>query len=813
MDDSEGRSQEGDQVMADSEGHSRDDDETDRSTYTVSQYSAPDNYSGAFPPWHSPHSSLDVSDIEESSDSMSAGGFVSTVRLDEADYNQRFSDNESDHIHDQGNTSVGSTRDDEIMNRPIHGNMEHSFGTSDHETVSQIIKISKRLEKNDLTCVYEMIANIDTVFIRDQLMCDAIRAMRDDYWDKNINTFVILSQIANKYKWEKTLLEIGEHKKKVKYVLDAIKHRNADTLNLLVLHGYAVNNEEEKEFSPLHLLFTDALNAPLDGSLYSYSRRRNKITHLYETLCSHPSNDPSKTSDGFKAFVTKKDFKGRTALHYLAQTSLTEIAFNIFENKKTLSANINWLDIYGCSPLFYAAKSWKLERFGTNEPLNHEDFQYAQKSMFAILFDRYIERDIIDDNNYERKHLFSINQEGLDKRTPLHQLAKFGNWQLLEYLERRYDLYDKNPYHSTGRTCADRLFFVNSDGFTLLDSAAVSCKKQFTRWVLKKSIPVDIDDSREEKERTQQARSSCINRQYCGSKNLMSIACEFGRPSRVTAYIKMLISLGGDPRLLDGESNNLMHAVSSSKGSPPTPLTDSTILCGRYQAIRDRYQADSWEVLDFINAKEPRSIFNSNEKGELPLHVAVRCCKSSTVASLLTIAIGSVRKSLDAYQLHDVITRHVNHKNRENQSPLDLLFLLMDDYKREFSRMQKQWLPIKLQRCVKIAEFLIASGAKVDKSMMSAITNLSLEYNHTPLLSNLIRIAVISTSRPIPYFLGSLNRIPLEIYQKISNESVFQELLDDIEKNKEGVESACSGVEDDEKSDNNADSVDDMLRL
>jgi hypothetical protein len=96
---------------------------------------------------------------------------------------------------------------------------------------------------------------------------------------------------------------------------------------------------------------------------------------------------------------------------------------------------------------------------------------------------------------------------------------------------------------------------------------------------------------------------------------------------------------------------------------------------------------------------------------------------------------------------------------------------------------------------------------------MSAITNLSLEYNHTPLLSNLIRIAVISTSRPIPYFLGRLNRIPLEIYQKISNESVFKELLDDIEKNKEGVESACSGVEDDEKSDNNADSVDDMLRL
>jgi hypothetical protein len=484
---------------------------------------------------------------------------------------------------------------------------------------------------------------------------------------------------------------------------------------------------------------------------------------IYLCLVTHESLRPSN-ADGFHALWTKRDKSGKTPLHYLAKTDLVDIAIEAFETCPDFPTSVNWLDDNKFSPLFYAARNFVTD-------INDEEIQ---KSMFIILL---------------RKFGFDVSQEGRHNYTPLHQLAKVGNWQMMDYLSRNGMLYG-SYYDQEGLT---EIRIHNSKGFTLLESSAEGCNKFFTRYMLVKWMRVDPDLPKDTRDQLFQKRSEFIDKGHFESKNLMFIACQFGRISRIEGYIRALMLMGGSIDPVDCKGNNLIHAFSKSKAR----ITDKDQF---WVDKRDPYGGDCWHLLKFIHHQSPHLIFARNIHGDLPLHMAVDHGKTSTVASLLLLAVNTIDKYPEEKSVRDsILFNYVNQKNTSNETPLFIAFSLMNGYTRPLTNGTK--LTRKLHEWVKIAELLIMVGAKVSNPMRAYVKKLQVEYNSSKQLEKLVRLVMIFTPHPVPCIWGRLANLPTELYEYITHQSILQEMVSSLQENRDGSESDAS--------DSSADNLDD----
>jgi len=176
-------------------------------------------------------------------------------------------------------------------------------------------------------------------------------------------------------------------------------------------------------------------------------------------------------------------------------------------------------------------------------------------------------------------------------------------------------------------------------------------------------------------------------------------------------------------------------------------------------------------------------IFRTNTAGESPLHVAVRCGVSSSVASFIKLAHAAFdRPMTPESRRFGNLTSYVNAKCHLGRTPLGcvmgliLLEMPQGNVSAHFN--------IAMQNYVAIAAMLIAAGATVDKDTFKIIADLSIRYRRIEQVDNLTLLVELSVETPSKYLYGNtMACVPAEVFKLVCIESKVEMLEKLIESN------------------------------
>ena len=492
-------------------------------------------------------------------------------------------------------------------------------------------------------------------------------------------------------------------KQNVKYVIDAITSEDTELLDKLIESSYAVNNKEQFESSPLHVLCT------------------NQDCNRYTTETCH------KLSKAGADFF-KKDKDGKLPLHIIAESADINLVEAIFACCGGVSRYNNthkiWLDDYGRSPLFYAARFDELTR----------------NKMFTLLYEKFS---------------FRSSQEDVQHFTPYHQLASVGDFATAFHLELPSTLI---------RT-------VNSQGISLTAAAAEQCKKYFTVALVSNVFRIDLDRADNIQEEVRTKRSAYLNHPNDSGQTLMFISCKYGPHTEIQKYIQLLILMGASATLRDENEDNLLHAVASSQ------VRDR--LCA--DKVRNATGQEMHHLLEYINDQHPGMVFAVNQQGKMPLHLASEHGMFSVVVSLITLAEDAFRSAptIESMLLEDILT-YVNKPDDDENTSLDITMLKCRGHMQ--AAYHSEELQTDLKNYVKIAGILLAAGAVVNRRTENITMELYRRYPSSKSVKTLFILLELSKEKPSVRMFGQFARMPKELFDKIgiqSKEPILRQLIND----------------------------------
>jgi ankyrin repeat protein len=285
--------------------------------------------------------------------------------------------------------------------------------------------------------------------------------------------------------------------KDTRFMREAAQNNDSNLMKDLKRKGYAVNISGE-EFSVLHEVVGRSTSGEdtLDLDI---------AFALIVVDCLHEMG----------ADWCKRDKYGQMPLHVMASEGNPAMIRKVIQYKDFWQNDKKRCkDNNGRSPLHYIAF------YGSNSEEDDEDvFEMIDIGMGFNIFAE-------DDFGY----------------TPLHTLAKHGDWVRLRNAQLRHEL--------KLQTIKGR-----SSNITLLEAAASGCQQRTTKFLLDEYNVPDNANLRGPQ------ITALLNSKNKRGESLLYIACREGRRKTMCSYVQFLLDLGASVETTDFEGNNLMHAV------------------------------------------------------------------------------------------------------------------------------------------------------------------------------------------------------------------------------------------------------------
>ncbi|KAJ1467809.1 ankyrin repeat-containing domain protein [Baffinella frigidus] len=539
-------------------------------------------------------------------------------------------------------------------------------------------------------------ADDGTVTTRDCDVCKLVHLlMQTGYVVADWSPAVVSADIYDAIEFEKELVsknattgvDMLSHRASVSWVIGAISGCHSERAKLLIERGYAVNNGARREDSPLHLV------------CYRATRDEGLLDVLVAL-------------DRRGADWSKRDTYGRFPIHCIAATGnigFAQFARSVWKKWWTREHDIDRSvrDKNGRTPLHYAVY------FNPGEM-----FHYMWTEMgFSILYEDY---------------LFD---------TPLHELAKMGAVDCLEYV-RTHGRVDLNAVR--GRL-----------GATLLCSAAQGCHKESTRYLL------DLHDATPANPGVyKQSVAELLNERHYNGESMLFIACKLGRQSRLWMYIRFLVKRGACIDTLDQSGRNPIHAIAMGDTERKAAIQLGRLDCNPGGGA-------CFDALSRLASLKPAMLFEKDRVGSTPLRTAVLDANEFVVSSLLRLAGRELELSSGTGAPAE-FERWVNAKDANGSSALSAAL----DYGNRVT-LGVHWGRILLAR-MRIAQMLIASGAEVTRQISDKVDEIqgwvpgSIDAER---VSKMAAIRVEGANRGY----GRLSKLPAEVYHMVSKEAVRED--------------------------------------
>ena len=524
-----------------------------------------------------------------------------------------------------------------------------------------------------------------------------------------------------------TRISFENRRNDLKYIKNAAENQEDVLLDKLVQRNYRVNDNNKYEESVLHTIL-----------------RRYPYTDDTLIMCGHLVEN--------HANVFKQNHSNKTPWHIIAESCDIRMLWQAM--RCMLWGRYNnlyeiWRDEKGRIPLFHATRQ-------VYTPLVDDVF---------LCMLREFEFDLLSQDD--------------DLFTPLHQLASIGDFDRTQMaLEHQRRI--QKPINTIPGSDLIPGRFEFAD-ISLMEAAAENCRKYYSMSSIALWFPIDIDDSEEQKNLCRNQRSEYLNRKNNQGQTVLFVACKYGHIARIKNYMKLMIWMGAWVNILSNGSDTLMHAIASPK-VPNRLYSDRS---------RPTPPGHIFDLLYYIDSLNNEMIFTKNAKGQYPLHLAVKHGMYVVMTALIQVANRSFQRVHTPEEVHKKMSNYLNTATQkptiyEGWTPLHKTLKYCRRCIQNMADSDYDHLVLgeKLENYVKMAQTLIASGAKVDNWSRSIGAVIASKYPLIERVRDLTFLLELSTKEPSKHIFGRFTGLPHDVFNNICQESrkpSIGKLLRDIE--------------------------------